>query len=49
MVSHEVWVANASIKELIDHCTDPKGSDEPDQHQLVHMEIVDRIKDSRDR
>lgn len=45
MVSHEVWVANASIKELVDHCTSVKSPDEPDHFKLVHMEIADRIKE----
>jgi hypothetical protein len=46
MVSHEVWVANASIKELVDFCTNVKSPDEPDHHSLVHMELVDRIKEN---
>jgi hypothetical protein len=47
MVSHEIWVANASIKELVDFCTNVKSPDEPDHHKLVHMELVDRIKEDR--
>ena len=48
MVSHEVWVENASIRDLIDYCTSVKSPDEPDFHKLIHMELVDRIKESGD-
>lgn len=49
MASHEVWVANASIKDLIEFCTSLKSPDEPDYHKLIHMEIVDRIKEDAER
>jgi DNA-binding FrmR family transcriptional regulator len=45
MVSHEVWVANASVKELVDFATNVKSPDEPDYHKLIHMELVDRVKE----
>lgn len=45
MVENEVWIANSSIKDLIDHCTNVKSPDEPDLYKLVHMELVDRIKE----
>jgi hypothetical protein len=50
MTSHEVWVQNASIKDLVEYCTSIKNSsDEPDKHQLIHMELVDRIKENSNK
>ena len=45
MVENNIWIANSSIKELIDQCTFVKSPDLPDLYRLVYMELVDRIKE----
>ena len=42
------WVSNASIRNLIDKCTDQKSTppDKLEYYQVVHLELTDRIKES---
>lgn len=42
------WIATATVKQLIDRCTDYKLTppDKPDYYQLVHLELSDRIKET---
>ena len=40
------FIQGASIKQLVDKCTDPKSpADKLDYYQMIHMEIVDRMKE----
>lgn len=42
------WVANASVQELVSKCTDAKTPpDKLDFYQLVHLELVDRMKENK--
>ena len=41
------WIATASVKQLIERCTDQKTPpDKLDYYQVVHLELSDRIKES---
>ena len=41
------WIATASVKQIVDKCTDQKTPpDKLDYYQVLHLELSDRIKES---